>query len=199
MVMDEKSLSPVIARINLIDIDRNAIIDTVYTKADGTYMLTVPAKKSYGVEVMAKDYLFFLDALDLAKDTASLVFIHNFALSRVEVGAKVILRNIFFETGKATLKPESYPELENVQQFLENNPSVRLEISGHTDNVGSIKTNTKISQDRAQAVVNYLLGKGIERGRLEAKGYGFTISLAPNNTPEGRALNRRVEFKILSK
>jgi outer membrane protein OmpA-like peptidoglycan-associated protein len=198
-ITDDKTQSPLIARITLIDVEKNSIIDTAYSKPDGSYKVAISAKKTYGVEVMAKDYLFYLDAFDLSKDTGMLVFVHNFALSKVEVGAKVVLKNIFFETGKATLKPESFAELENVQKFLEGNPTVRLEISGHTDNVGSLKTNTKLSQDRAQSVVNYLLSKGVAVSRLEAKGYGFTIPLAPNNTPEGRSLNRRVEFKILSK
>jgi len=117
----------------------------------------------------------------------------------VEVGTKVVLRNIFFETGKATLKPESYAELSNVLKFMEDNPSIRLEISGHTDNVGSRRVNQKLSEDRARAVVDYLVSKGIDRSRLESKGYADTQPVATNDTSEGRALNRRVEFKVIGK
>jgi outer membrane protein OmpA-like peptidoglycan-associated protein len=107
------------------------------------------------------------------------------------------LKNIFFETSKATLKPESYAELENVLKFLQDNATVRLEISGHTDNVGSRSLNQKLSENRAKAVVDYLVGKGIDKSRLEAKGYADTQPVTGNDTPEGRAQNRRVEFKVL--
>ena len=126
-------------------------------------------------------------------------FLSGTALTKVEVGTKVVLRNIFFETGKATLKPESYAELSNVLKFMEDNPSIRLEISGHTDNVGSRRVNQKLSEDRARAVVDYLVSKGIDRSRLESKGYADTQPVATNDTSEGRALNRRVEFKVIGK
>ena len=123
----------------------------------------------------------------------------NFLLDPVEVGAKVILKNIYFETGKATLKSESYSTLDNVIKLLQNNPTLRIEISGHTDNIGSLRTNMKLSSDRAKSVVNYLVQHGIAQSRLEYKGYGFSQPIAPNTTAEGRAKNRRVEFKVLQK
>lgn len=198
-ITDAKTQSPVVARIDVIDAERSQVAATTLSDTSGRYRLTLPVKKIYGVEISAKDYLFFLETLDLTKDTADLLLHHDFTLTKVEVGTKVVLRNIFFETAKATLKPESYAELENVLRFLNDNPTVRLEISGHTDNVGSLKANTRLSQDRAQSVVNYLIGKGIDASRLEAHGYAFTQPVATNDTPEGRAQNRRVEFKILSK
>jgi flagellar motor protein MotB/tetratricopeptide (TPR) repeat protein len=198
-ILNSKTQEPVIGRMDLIDVVHNLVIGTAVSDSLGNYKLTIPGKKNYGVEIMAKDYLFFLQVIDLTKDTADLIIKRDFALSKVEVGAKVVLKNIFFETAKATLKSESFAELENVIKFLTDNPTVRLEISGHTDNVGSLKANTKLSQDRAQAVVNYLVTKGIAGSRLEAKGYAFSQPLATNDTSDGRAQNRRVEFKILSK
>ena len=97
------------------------------------------------------------------------------------------------------MKSESYPELERVVKLLKNNPSIRLEISGHTDNVGSYLANKKLSEDRAKSVVDYLVDKGINENRLEYKGYSFTQPIAPNDTPQGRQQNRRVEFKVLEK
>jgi outer membrane protein OmpA-like peptidoglycan-associated protein len=123
----------------------------------------------------------------------------DFLLEKVEVGAKVVLENIYFETGKATLIPDSYPQLNQIISFLENNETIRLELSGHTDNVGSMKLNTKLSEDRAKAVVDYMVSNGIAATRLESKGYAYTQPIAPNDTPDGREKNRRVEFKILSK
>ncbi len=198
-ILNAKTQEGVIGRMDLIDVARNVVIGTAVSDSFGNYKLTIPGKRNYGVEIMAKDYLFFLQVIDLTKDTADLLIKRDFALSKVEVGAKVVLKNIFFETGKATLKSESFAELENVIKFLNDNSTVRLEISGHTDNVGSLKSNSKLSQDRAQSVVNYLVTKGINVSRLEAKGYAFSQPLSTNDTPDGRAQNRRVEFKILSK
>ena len=198
-VLDAKTMEPVVARINLIDNDKSQVTATSISDTAGNYKLNLPSKKVYGVEISAKDYLLFLENLDLKKDSSDLVIHHDFTLSKVEVGVKVVLKNIFFETGKATLKPESYPELGNVIKFLTDNPTVQLEISGHTDNVGSLKTNTRLSQDRAQSVVNYLVSKGVASSRLQAKGYAFSQPIASNDTPDGRAQNRRVEFKVLSK
>ena len=123
----------------------------------------------------------------------------DFFLKKVEVGIKVVLDNIYFQTGKAILRPESEEALNQVLRFLENNPSMRLEISGHTDNTGSLRINQKLSRDRASAVVNYLVGKGIPQEMLESKGYADTQPVAENSTVEGRTKNRRVEFKVLSK
>ena len=109
------------------------------------------------------------------------------------------MNNIYFQTGKAILRPESEETLNQVLRFLENNPSMRLEISGHTDNTGSLRINQKLSRDRASAVVNYLVGKGIPQEMLESKGYADTQPVAENSTVEGRTKNRRVEFKVLSK
>ena len=141
----------------------------------------------------------YLDILDLSNETYENIIVKNFELDRVEVGAKVILKNIYFEFGKSTLKPESYVSLDNVVELLQSNEGIKIEISGHTDNIGSLKSNTKLSEARAKSVVNYLVSKGINPSRLEYKGYAYTQPVAPNSTEAGRAQNRRVEFKVLSK
>jgi len=133
------------------------------------------------------------------KDVVDSKVTANFQMNKIDVGAKMILNNIFFETNKATLKPESTTELERVATLLIENPTIRLEISGHTDNVGSYRANQKLSEQRAKSVVDYLISKGVAQDRLEYKGYAFNQPIADNNTPEGRAQNRRVEFKVLSK
>ena len=148
---------------------------------------------------MATDYLFFIDILDLSQESSDEEIPRDFGLDKVEVGTTVVLENIFFETAKATLKPESFAQLETVLKFMDSNPTIRMEISGHTDNTGSLKLNTRLSQARAESVVEYLIEHGILADRLDAKGYAFSQPIAPNDTPEGRARNRRVEFMILSK
>jgi outer membrane protein OmpA-like peptidoglycan-associated protein len=111
----------------------------------------------------------------------------------------VVLRNIFFDLDKSELKEQSIPELQELAAFLEKNPKVKVEISGHTDNQGEDAYNLELSQRRADAVKEYLTTKaGIEQKRIQTKGYGATNPIAPNETEEGRAKNRRTEFKIVA-
>lgn len=115
----------------------------------------------------------------------------------VEVGSTIILKNILFETAKATLLPCSYKELNQLMILLSKHPNMAIEISGHTDSQGMEDRNVKLSEARAQAVYAFLLEKGIDSNRLSSKGYGSEQPVMPNNTIEGRKQNRRVEFKVL--
>jgi len=108
-----------------------------------------------------------------------------------------ILEGVLFDSAKWRIKPEAYPELSQVIRVLRNNPTLNVEVQGHTDNRGSKTYNQKLSENRAKAVMNYLVDKGISAGRLSAKGFGFNRPFASNDTPEGRAMNRRVELKPL--
>lgn len=107
----------------------------------------------------------------------------------------IILRNILFAFDRANLKPESRPVLDQVAEYLKANPGIAMEIQGHTDNVGTAEYNLKLSRQRAQAVKDYLMGKGIPPERLDVKGLGLSSPLVPNDTEENRARNRRVEFR----
>lgn len=198
-ITDSEDGTPLIAKIELIDTDISQVAATGISDATGSYKIQLPGVKTYGIEIVAKGYLLYLDVVDVKTAAFDDIILRNFELEKVEVGAKVILKNIFFEFGKSTLKPESYDELDNVIKLLENNETLRIEISGHTDNVGSHSSNQRLSEARAKAVVDYLVKKDISKSRLEYKGYAFDQPIAPNNTEEGRAQNRRVEFKILSK
>ena len=109
------------------------------------------------------------------------------------------LNNIFFATGKATLRDESFPELNRIAISMQENKTLAIELGGHTDNTGSAEFNINLSQERADTVREYLIGKGIEPDRIASKGYGETKPVAKNDTPEGQQQNRRVEFKILKK
>jgi outer membrane protein OmpA-like peptidoglycan-associated protein len=180
-------------------VDNSEIIATTISNDSGYYKVKFSQPKNYAVEIVVKDYLFFLDVVDMSSAEVGEVDTVDFKLEKVRVGTKVVLDYIYFETSKATLKPDSYEQLDQVIQFLENNSTVRLEISGHTDNVGSLSVNMKLSEARAKAVVDYLVSQGIDKSRLESKGYAFNEPIAPNYTPEGREKNRRVEFKVLSK
>ena len=198
-IFDIKTNGGIQAKIDFIDVDASKIIATSVSSDSGLYRASLPEAKAYGVEIIARDYLFFLDIVDISSTDPDEDIVRDFPLEQVEVGATVVLENIFFETAKATLKPESFTQLEQVLKFMNSNPTLRMEISGHTDNTGSLKLNTRLSQARAESVVEYLTEHGIDTGRLDAMGYAFSQPIAPNDTPEGRARNRRVEFKILSK
>ncbi len=195
-VFNKKTNDPVIARLEFIDVEMSEIIATTVSDENGNYRVKFSVAKNYGVEIKAKDFLFFLDVVNMTDASTDEPVIRDFFLEKVEIGTKVILENIYFETNKAALTSESYTQLNQVIEFLESNPTLKLEISGHTDNVGSLKLNTKLSEDRARSVVDYLVANGIDRSRLESRGYAFTQPVAPNDTPDGREKNRRVEFKV---
>lgn len=198
-ITDSENKDPIIAKLELIDQDTDEIVAIAISDSTGNYSVRVDEAKNYGIDINAKGYLMYLDLIDLSNESYEEVVIRNFELERVEVGAKMILKNVYFETGKAALKPESYTTMNSVVKLMENNPTLVLEISGHTDNVGSKKYNENLSRARAKSCVEYLMGQGIAEDRLQYKGYGFQFSIFPNTTEEGRAKNRRVEFKIISK
>jgi len=114
----------------------------------------------------------------------------------IETGAIVILKNIFFDFDKYDLLPESQVELNKLTELLQKNPKMKIEISGHTDNIGTKEYNQVLSENRAKAVYDYLLQHGIAKERLTYKGYGFDKPIDTNDTEQGRANNRRTEFKV---
>ena len=119
-----------------------------------------------------------------------------FALKKIEKGNSFVLENIFFDFDSYKLKNESSAELKRLIDFLSAYPNMKLQIIGHTDNKGTSAYNEVLSTQRAESVFNYLIGKGIDKARLEYKGFGSKFPIADNNTEEGRSKNRRIEFKI---
>jgi len=190
---------PLVGKISFMDPNTGAIESFVISDSTGKYTARLPEAKVYGVEIHSAGYLYFLDVLDLSGASNQEMIHLNFYLRKVEVGTKVVLENIYFETGKAVLRPESFDALDQVFRFLENNPSIRLEISGHTDNTGSLRINERLSRERAKAVVDWLVSKGISPEMLDYQGYADTQPVDTNDTAEGREKNRRVEFKVISK
>ena len=197
-VKDSESGDPVMAKIDVIDISADMVAATTASSdIDGSYRIRLPGRKSYMIDFRGSGFLSDMKKIDIPEDFAADVYNLNMDLVKVKVGKKVVLNNILFQTGKAVLTAGSYTELDRLFGILGENPHMRIEISGHTDNTGSLALNSKLSQDRAKAVVDYLIQKGIDPGRLEFRGYGPQQPIADNTTVEGRAKNRRVEFKIL--
>ncbi|MBL3658082.1 OmpA family protein [Fulvivirga sediminis] len=165
---------------------------------NGYFEKELTEKGWYMLSASAEGFLNASDSIQNLDKSGSLLT-KDLYLLPIEVGATVRLKNIFFDFDKTTLKPASYVELNKVVEFLKDNPSVEIEIAGHTDSKGSDDYNLNLSQGRAEAVVSYLTEQGIDNFRLVAKGYGETVPLETNDTEEGRATNRRVEFTVLKK
>lgn len=163
----------------------------------GAYKIVLPYGKNYGFMASAEKFISVSDNMDLTKVEKFVEIKRDLYLVPFEIGQTIRLNNIFFDFGKATLRPESYPELDRLVAIMSDNDKMQIELSGHTDNVGSAADNLKLSDDRAKAVTEYLVAKGIKAERIASKGYGETKPVAGNETEEGKQLNRRVEFTIL--
>ena len=149
------------------------------------------------IDLRATGFLSDMKRIDVPENWSKDVYNLNIELIKVKIGKKVVLKNILFESGKSVLTAGSYTELDHLLTIMNENAQMKIEISGHTDKTGSEPLNSKLSEARAKAVVDYLVKKGIDRTRMEFKGFGSLQPISDNSTPAGRAKNRRVEFKIL--
>jgi outer membrane protein OmpA-like peptidoglycan-associated protein len=196
--VDALTGKPVQADIEIIDNSKAELIETVTTNSEsGKFLLALNSGFNYGISVKAEGYLFHSENFDIPAQSEYNLVNKVIELKNIKKGSTIALRNIFFDTGKATLRAESNTELERLVKLMKDAPKLKVEISGHTDNTGSNAINEQLSQDRAQAVVDYLVKKGIASDRLTAMGYGSSVPVASNNSAEGRQQNRRTEFKIL--
>lgn len=199
-IQDGITLQNLSASIEIVDNEKNEVVSiSSSNSSSGKYLVTLPSGKNYGIAVKAESYLFHSENFEIPAATGYQEIIKDIKLYKMEVGTKIVLKNIFFDYAKATLRSESFAELDRLLKLLTDFPTLRIEISGHTDNKGTLQTNEKLSAARAKAVVDYLIGKGIPASRLESAGYAFNQPIASNDTEEGRQQNRRVEFKVLSK
>jgi outer membrane protein OmpA-like peptidoglycan-associated protein len=200
-IKDAAAQTPVDARILLKSKSTDAEV-SLSKISQGTYTCTFTNSgvMDYVISVEQDGYMYTNADVSIPAMAAQVKEVKkDISLSRLQVGFKTILRNIYFDTGKATLKSESFQELSKLERMLKENTSYKIEISGHTDFVGSTESNKKLSQNRANAVVKYLVEKGIEANRLVAVGYGEEKPLASNDDEfEGREINRRTEFEIIS-
>ncbi len=198
-VFDKKTNNGLPSSVELTDVSTKQQISKLQTDEDGNYLVTLPVGKDYAFNVNRRGYLFYSENFDLSNNAPDSVYQINIPLQPIEANASIILKNVFFDTKQTQLKPESITELDNVVILMKENPTVKIQIGGHTDNVGKPEDNVKLSLGRAVAVVNYLLGNGIKNDRLTFKGFGETKPIADNKTEAGRALNRRTELIVISK
>jgi outer membrane protein OmpA-like peptidoglycan-associated protein len=196
-VYNKKTDQPVTSKIEVtVKPDRKS---SLAIEADaGKYERDISRMGWYVMTASAAGFLNSTDSILVSSDEETPV-VKDFYLQPIEVGITVRLKNIYFDFDKTTLKSESFVELNKVVEFLKQNSSVEIEISGHTDSKGSDTYNETLSQGRSQSVVDYLVSQGIESARLTAHGYGESKPIETNETEEGRANNRRVEFTVLKK
>jgi outer membrane protein OmpA-like peptidoglycan-associated protein len=169
----------------------------VQTDETGEYFITLPVGKDYTFTVNRKGYLFFSELYPLSKNQPDSTYKKDIPLQPFELNASLVLKNILFETNSADLQQISLIEINRLLQLLNENPTLKVQINGHTDNVGKPADNLKLSANRAKSVVDYLASKGIAITRLTYKGFGETKPIADNTTEAGRAQNRRTEFVII--
>lgn len=200
IITDSMTHKPIEASIELVDNKKNVIIASFLSNSTtGKYLVSLPAGINYGIAVKAEGYLFYSANFDIP-DTANYTVVEkNVALQPLDIGSRIVLRNVFFDFDRATLRDESTAELDRLINLLTTYPTLKIEISGYTDNKGSAQYNQKLSESRSKSVVDYLIAHGIAAGRLTYKGYGMEDPISTNETDEGRQLNRRTEFKITGK
>jgi len=197
-ISDSESNKPITADFQLFNLETGKlVVQSVSDETDGSFLVCLPSNATYALNVNKKDYLFHSEHFDLtAENTSKDPVIRDFRLQPIRTGEIVVMNNIFFDFDSDLLKNESLVELNKLIQLLADNPTMHIEIRGHTDNVGSPQYNRTLSEKRATSVFNYLINSEINKSRLSFRGYGDTIPIAPNDTEEGRALNRRTEFRV---
>ncbi len=186
------------AAFELVDLTSEEILVQSFSdQVNGEFLIPIPVRRNLALNVWRDGYLFFSENFSF-EDVRTGVDPHHYdvPLQPVRKGESVVLKNVFFEFDSAELLPESVVELNRLYTFLEQNSGIQIEISGHTDSKGSFSYNKTLSQNRALSVYSYLVDKGIEESRLSYAGYADTEPLATNETEEGRARNRRTEFKV---
>jgi outer membrane protein OmpA-like peptidoglycan-associated protein len=166
---------------------------------DGSFNIQLEGGSEFTIVGKKASYLSNIEKVSTVGLNRSTTLYLKLELDVQEVTASknIVLNNINFESGKTLLNVSSSNDLERLVLFLQDNPSLKLEIQGHTDNSGTVSGNNKLSQSRANSIVNFLIGKGINKNRLIAKGFGSSVPIASNTTPEGKAQNRRVEMKLV--
>ncbi|MEP6626465.1 MAG: OmpA family protein [Ginsengibacter sp.] len=197
-VFDNKTKNGLPSTVELTDVSTRQLISKLQTDEDGNYLITLPVGKDYAFNVHRKGYLFYSENYNMSDMSSDSTYTADIPLQPIAADAHIVLKNVFFDTKKMDLKPQSITELDNVVRLMNENPNMKVMISGFTDNVGKPIDNLALSKGRAVSVVNYLISKGVNNNRLTFKGMGESDPVADNKTEQGRTLNRRTELRVLS-
>jgi outer membrane protein OmpA-like peptidoglycan-associated protein/tetratricopeptide (TPR) repeat protein len=199
-VFDNLSKEALDAHIQITNlINGQTIYDEITDPENGEFLAALPAGKSYGLTVSKEGYLFYSQNFTLIGNLEKQPFNIDVSLQKIEIGKMVILNNVFFETNQYDLLPESMAELQQLILFLRENPTISIEIGGHTDKIGEDQSNLILSTNRAKIVYEYLIKNKIPLTKLSFKGFGEGQPISDNDTEQGRKNNRRTEFKITQK
>jgi len=203
IINDDGNKSSKNVEITVTDNETGQVVGVYHANnKTGQFLFILIPGKNYNITYQSQGHLFFSENMEIPRESNYYELNRAVSLDPISVGSKITLNNIFFDFDKASLRQASNVELNNLFILLKGNPNMKVEISGYTDNKGDDVYNQKLSEERAEAVVNNLIAKGIEVSRLKATGYGKTEPIAPNSkadgkdNPEGRQLNRRAELKI---
>ena len=196
-VYDKETKAPLAAEILMVNLKTKKTQFNDYTSAEtGDFLAVMPVGSDYSLNVSSKGYLFYSEHFELPAENGNKPVELIVYMDRIKTGQNLTLKNIFFDTNLATLLPKSIVELDVLFGLLTENPSLSIEIQGHTDNTGTDAQNVLLSEARAKAVYNFLVEKNIAAERLQFKGYGRNKPIASNATPEGRQQNRRTSFVV---
>lgn len=198
-VFDRSDRKPISAVLNLREAASGKEVTQVKADSLGNYLVTLPAGNTYLLAIRQPGYFFHSEVFEMKKTADAKPQQLNVGLQPLSQDTTMVLNHVYFQTNRAELADSSRAELMSLVELLQENPSLIVEIGGHTDNQGNATDNLSLSKRRAESVVHFLTEQGIAPERLQAKGYGATRPLADNNTVEGRAKNRRSEMKILRK
>jgi outer membrane protein OmpA-like peptidoglycan-associated protein len=199
-VINKKTNEPMQASISYNDLKTDTEKGSATSDpSTGEYRIILPYGTNYSFRAMQQGFYPTSDNLDVSTLDHYTEIERDLYLSPIEVGETIRLNNIFFDLDKATLKEESFSELNRLVQLLKDNSKMTIKIQGHTDNQGSDAYNKKLSEDRVNTVIQYLITNGVETERLTGEGFGESNPVATNDTDEGKAINRRVEFTIIKK
>lgn len=197
IVKDKETGAFVEAKVQVVNLKNGKTEYNDYTsKETGDFLAVMPIGGNYAFNASSDGYLFYSENYELNSSYTNKPFLLKILLEKLKVGTNVILKNIFFNTNQYSLLPASVTELTTLVDLLNNNANISIEIQGHTDDVGNVKDNEKLSMQRAKAVYDYLLEHKIAAERLTYKGYGESKPITSNSTEENRKLNRRTSFVI---
>lgn len=197
-VMDEKTKMPVGAEITYQDLKTGNEVGIAQSDPKtGKYQIVLPYGKLYGFRAEAKKYIAQNENIDLRTVSDYKEITRNLYLMKMEVGEVIVLNNVFFEQASPKLEETSHSELDRIAKIMKDNPNMKVELSGHTDNRGNKDKLMELSQQRVDAVKDYIVGKGIRENRIETKAYGGSKTIHKNDSELEHSKNRRVEFKIL--
>jgi outer membrane protein OmpA-like peptidoglycan-associated protein len=199
-VVTDANATPLAATIRYERLRDGALLGTARSDpTTGAFQISLPAGENYAIHAERDGYFPTSEHVDVTTLTSFQSVERDLRLNKIESGAAITMKNVFFETDKATLLPASFAELDRVKELLAAHPEFKLQVTGYTDSIGSETHNLRLSKARAEAVAAYLTSKGVASDRLTTIGYGSSKPVATNTTEEGRAQNRRVEFILVSK